>query len=377
MQLAVTGFQDTFLTGRPEISFYQKVFTDRAKYTSEILRLPFDSDVYWGESIICTIDNDTCDIITGFFLNFTYETNQPFPQDTALSFVERADLVVGGQTIVSLTGEYMAIMSDLTDSQRIRQSNDVLLNRSITPTSYGTIVPGSACSLELPFFGRGYENSFPLLALNRHRIEVRIFLRKQSELGNVDIPKLELNLQAIYLENEHRQFFLGKQIDYIIRQTQLARVTLNDLNQIRFRTEFENPVKEFILVVQNDSGTAGLFDYSSGIDIGEYSSFSNDQVTQWKLFLNGQNYFDIDQMTMRAIQPYEYYIQTPSYKVNIFSVGQNSGPFPSGTINMSRISKQLFELTLVDNSITRKARLYATNFNLFRCQGGLGGTMFV
>ena len=80
---------------------------------------------------------------------------------------------------------------------------------------------------------------------------------------------------------------------------------------------------------------------------------------------------------MRAIQPYEYYIQTPSYKVNIFSVGQNSGPFPSGTINMSRISKQLFELTLVDNSITRKARLYATNFNLFRCQGGLGGTMFV
>ena len=190
MQLAVTGFQDTFLTGRPEISFYQKVFTDRAKYTSEILRLPFDSDVYWGESIICTIDNDTCDIITGFFLNFTYETNQPFPQDTAHSFVERADLVVGGQTIVSLTGEYMAIMSDLTDSQRIRQSNDVLLNRSITPTSYGTIVPGSACSLELPFFGRGYENSFPLLALNRHRIEVRIFLRKQSELGNVDIPKL-------------------------------------------------------------------------------------------------------------------------------------------------------------------------------------------
>jgi hypothetical protein len=82
-------------------------------------------------------------------------------------------------------------------------------------------------------------------------------------------------------------------------------------------------------------------------------------------------------MTMRAIQPYEYYVQTPSYKVNIFNVGSDTGSFPSGTVNMSRISSQIFELILVNNSVSRKARLYAVNFNVFRCQGGLGGTIFV
>jgi len=376
MRLAVTGYQDTFLTGTPELSYYQKVFTDRAGYTSENLRLAFNSDIRFGGSSICTIDNDTCDIITGFFLNFSYVNTQTVPQDAAHAFIERAELLVGGQTIVSLTGEYMAIMSDLTDSQRTRNSNDALLVRNVSPTSYGTSAPSKNFIVELPFFGKGYENAFPLLALNRHTIDLRLTLRTQAELGSVPLPNIEVNLQAAYLSEEHRQFFLGKQMDYVIRQTQLARVTLNDLNQIRFKTEFENPVKEFILVVQNDSGTDGVFDYSSGAS-SNYSSYSNDQVTRWKLFFNGQNYFNLDQMKMRAIQPYEYYTQTPSYKVNVFNVGQNSGVFPSGTVNMSRISSQIFELTLVDNSVSRKARLYAVNFNVFRCQGGLGGTLFV
>ena len=376
MRLAVTGYQDTFLTGTPELSYYQKVFTDRAGYTSENLRLAFNSDIRFGGSSICTIDNDTCDIITGFFLNFSYANTQTVPQDAGHAFIERAELLVGGQSIVSLTGEYMAVISDLTDSQRTRNSNDTLLVRNVSPTSYGTSAPSKNFIVELPFFGKGYENAFPLLALNRHTIDLRLVLRNQAELGSVTLPNIEVNLQAAYLSEEHRQFFLGKQMDYVIRQTQLARVTLNDLNQIRFKTEFENPVKEFILVVQNDSGTDGVFDYSSGAS-SNYSSYSNDQVTRWKLFFNGQNYFNLDQMKMRAIQPYEYYTQTPSYKVNVFSVGQSSGTFPSGTVNMSRISSQIFELTLVDNSVSRKARLYAVNFNVFRCQGGLGGTLFV
>ena len=377
MQLAVTGYQDTFLTGDPQLSYYQKVFTKRAGYTTENLRLAFDSDIRFGGTSRCTIDNDTCDIITSFVLNFTFQESQTVLQDAGHAFVERADLLVGGQTIVSLTGEYMAVISDLTDTQRTRNSNDAILKRNATPTSYGTTSITRQFLVELPFFGKGFTNSFPLLALNRHTIEVRITLRKQSELDNVPLPSVVLDIQAIYLNEEHRQFFLGKQLDYIIKQTQLARVTLGNLNQIRFKTPFENPVKEFILVVQNDSGTKGVFDYSSAVNPANYSSYSNDQVTRWRLFLNGQVYFNLDQMTMRAIQPYEYYVQTPSYKVNIFNVGTDTSPVPSGTVNMSRISSQIFELTLVNNSISRKARLYAINFNVFRCQGGLGGTIFV
>jgi hypothetical protein len=183
-------------------------------------------------------------------------------------------------------------------------------------------------------------------------------------------------LQAMYIDQEHRNFFLGRQLDYIIKQYQLARVNLKELNHIRFRTEFENPVKEFVLVVQNDTGTDGVFDYSSRKST-TYTSYLNDQVTQWRMLLNGQKYFDLDQITMRAIQPYEHYIQTPNYKVNIFNVGQDTSDVPSGTINMSRISNQTFQINLVDADTTRKLRLYAVNFNIFRCQGGLGGTIFV
>jgi len=369
MHLAVTGYQDTFLTGDPQQSFYQKVFTKRAGYTTENLRLAFGSDINYGRTSVCTIENDTCDIITNFIVNFKFNNSQIVPQDAGHAFIERAELVIGGQTIVSLTGEYMAVISDITDEQRTRNSRDSILKRNVRPTSYGTTAVAKQFLVDIPFFGRGYANSFPLLALNRHTIEVKITFRTQAELGMLPVPSVVLDLQAIYLEEEHRKFFLGKQLDYTIKQTQLARIDLGQLNQFRFKTEFENPVKEFILVVQNVSGTKGVFDYSSGAS-ESYVSYLNDQVTEWRFFLNGQKYFDLDQMTMRAIQPYNYYPQTPSYKINIFNVGE-------GTVNMSRISSQIFELMLVNNNISRKARLYAVNYNIFRCHGGLGGTLFV
>jgi hypothetical protein len=376
MQLAVTGYQDTFLTGDPQLSYYQKVFTKRAGYTSEILRIAFDSDIRFGGSSVCTIDNDTCDIITGFYLNFSFPVAQSVPQDAGHAYVERVDLLVGGQTIVSMTGEIMAIMSDVTDQQRIRENYDNVLKRNVSQTSYGTVTSTNSFYVELPFFGRTYSNSFPLLSLNRHTIQVRLFMRGQAELGNPPLPEVELLLQAMYIDQEHRNFFLGRQLDYIIKQYQLARVNLKELNHIRFSTLFENPVKEFVLVVQNDTGTDGVFDYSSRKST-TYTSYLNDQVTQWRMLLNGQKYFDLDQITMRAIQPYEHYIQTPNYKVNIFNAGQDTSDVPSGTINMSRISNQTFQINLVDADTTRKLRLYAVNFNIFRCQGGLGGTIFV
>ena len=376
MQLAVTGYQDTFLTGDPQLSYYQKVFTKRAGYTSEILRIAFDSDVRFGGSSICTIDNDTCDIVTGFYLNFSFPSAQSVPQDAGHAYVERVDLLVGGQTVVSMTGEIMTIISDVTDQQRTRENYDNIIKRSVSQTSYGTSTSTNSFYVELPFFGRTYSNSFPLLALNRHTIQVRLFMRGQTELGSPPLPEVELLLQAMYIDQEHRNFFLGRQLEYIIKQYQLARVNLKDLNQIRFSTLFENPVKEFVLVVQNDTGTDGVFDYSSHKST-TYTSYLNDQVTQWRMLLNGQKYFDLDQITMRAIQPYEHYIQTPNYKVNIFNVGQDTSDVPSGTINMSRISNQTFQINLVDADTTRQLRLYAINFNIFRCQGGLGGMIFV
>jgi hypothetical protein len=376
MQLAVTGYQDTFLTGDPQLSYYQKVFTKRAGYTSELLRIAFDSDIRFGGSSICTLDNDTCDIITGFYLNFSFPSSQSVPQDAGHAYIERVDLLVGGQTIVSMTGEIMAILSDVTDEQRTRENYDKILKRSVSQLSYGTSSSTNSFYVELPFFGRSYSNSFPLLALNRHTIQVRLFIREQSELENPPLPKVELLLQAMYIDQEHKNFFLGRQLDYVIKQYQLARVNLKDLNRISFKTLFENPVKEFVMVVQNDSGTDGVFDYSSHKST-TYTSYLNDQVIQWIMLLNGQKYFDLDQITMRVIQPYEHYIQTPNYKVNIFNVGQDTSDTPSGTINMSRISNQTFQINLVDSDITRKLRLYAVNYNIFRCQGGLGGTLFV
>jgi len=375
MRLAVKGLQDTILTGNPTISYYQKIFTKRSTYTSEMLRLPFDSVIRFGGESFCTIPNDTCDIITGFYLKFKYNEELENPQDAGHALLERAELLIGGQTIISLTGEIISIQSNLTDDQRTRDNYDALCLRTSKDNTYGYSSTSDSFMVELPFFGKGYRNSFPLLALNRHSLQVKIYLREESELPGVELPQVEMFLQCVYLEREHRNFFLGRPLDYVIVQSQLARVTLEDFNEFRFTTDFKNPVKEFVLVVQNDSGTDGVFDYSSH-NSSTYTHYSNDQVDQWKMFLNGQLYFDLDRMNSMALQIYEHYTQAPTYKINVFNVGQSIGGDPSGTINMSRISKQIFQLKLLSAPTTRKARLYAMSFNVLRFFGGLGGVLF-
>lgn len=377
MQLATTGFQDTILTGNPDISYYQKVFTSRATYKSEVLRLAFDTGCEFGKTTICTLGGDTCDIITGFYIKFSYTEEVELPQDTGHAYIDNVSLLVGGQTIISLSGEYLAITSDLKDSQRTRKNYENILRRNATPRSYGTAVSATTAYVEIPFFGKGYRDSFPLVALKRHPVQIKLTMRNSSEFVTPPVtPQLDLIVQAIYLDGNHKKMFTDRPLNYIVHQAQVASLILGSLNQLRFATKFDNPVKEFLLVVQNDTGTFGPFDYSAkNSDL--YTSFTNDQVEQWKMYLNGQLLFDLDKINMRTIEPYKHYTQTPSYKTNVYNIGQGDGPYPSGTINMSRVANQVFELKLTPANFTRKARLYATTLNVFRCMGGLGGLMFI
>lgn len=375
MRLSVKGLQDSILTGNPEISYYQKKFTKRSSYSTEMLRLAFDTDFRFGGETYCTIPNDTCDIITGFYLNFRYTERKDVPQDPGHALIDKAELIVGGQTIISITGELMTILSDLTDEQVTKVNYNDMCLRTSSQVVYGYSTQTKNFIIELPFFGKGYRNSFPLLALNRHSLQVKIYIRRSDELPNMELPLIELFLQSVYLDGDHKNYFLSKTLDYVITQTQLARVTLGNLNQLRFTTEFKNPIKEIILVVQNEDGLDGVFDFSSH-NSAVYSHYTNDQVIYWKMFLNGELYFDLDQINMRAIQPYEHYVQAPTYKVNVFNVSREVSQDPKGSINMSRISKQVFQLDLVPCSQKREARIYVTSFNIFRCKGGLGGVMF-
>ena len=379
MQLAATGFQDTILTGNPVITYYQKVYKSRANYKSEVLRMAFDDGCEFGKTTLCTLGGDVCDIITGFYLKFSYPNSKQveFPQDAGHAFIDSISLLVGGQTIISFTGEYLAITSDLKDSQRTRKNYENILGKSATPSTYGTSVKGNTVYVEIPFFGKGYRDSFPLVSLRRHPVQIKLTMRNVDEFPEViPSPQVDLILQAVYLDGEHKKLFTEQPLNYVIHQSQVATLRLENLNQLRFSTKFDNPVREFLLVVQNDSDISGPFDYSSkNSDL--YTSFDNDQVDQWKLYLNGHTIFNLDKINMRAIETYKHYTQTPSYKTNVYNIGQGDGTYPSGTINMSRVTSQIFELKLTETTYTRKARLYATSINIFKCMGGLGGLMFI
>ena len=112
-----------------------------------------------------------------------------------------------------------------------------------------------------------------------------------------------------------------------------------------------------------------------------------------KLMFNGNDRFSSkDNIFFNYLQPYKYHTSTPSPGVNVFSFALNpEDNQPSGTCNMSRID--LIQLELAIRWLSKKTDaslncdsvdmyegyeliIFATNYNVLRILGGMGGLVF-
>ena len=89
----------------------------------------------------------------------------------------------------------------------------------------------------------------------------------------------------------------------------------------------------------------------------------------------------------RVVQPYQHHTTTPvnSY-IYTYSIALSpEDAQPSGSLNASRIDSVVWQLTMNPILITSEsgvgrgnchARIYATNYNVFRVVNGYGGLLF-
>ena len=116
INLAVTGFQDQWFTGEPEFSYFLMNFRRHTKFSIEAVETPFDGDVDYDAIVECRIPQNKGDLIRSMMLKLTL----PQPTGTADSgydiryresigaqIIDYADLVIGGQTIERITGDYI------------------------------------------------------------------------------------------------------------------------------------------------------------------------------------------------------------------------------------------------------------------------------
>jgi hypothetical protein len=311
-------------------------------------------------------------------LNTTYS----YYDSVATYLVKNAELKIGGQTIQSITGEYIEIWNELNVPYENQPGLQLLTGKYDTGTTVGP--PGRVYYANLPFYFFGNpELSIPIAALGRQDVEVWVTFRNFSELTAVAVKNPSLTATIItdyvYLSNPEIDWFQNHRLDYVITQTQYDTFDLSQGFQTAiFPIDFKGPVKELFFIIQKNGALP--YDYSG-------NNLQNIGMT-----FNGEDAIltaCTDALYVGAIEPFNHHVNFFSmppgssipgrqFYMYAFSTNPNSGD-PSGQINMSRIRNILLELNIFNSSAyypAKQFRIIATSQNVLRVENGIAGLMF-
>jgi hypothetical protein len=194
VQLASVGLQDDRLTGTPDVTYFIKKFNRHTKFALETLEVPFNQTTIDFGSWINVIVPRNGQLVRMLYIKLVLPPLSVggYTNSIGNAIIEYADLLVGGQLIERINGEFMQIYNDtfISDSQQsafeyMIGSTDNGLYGLGSATGYSAGVQQPAYGfyprtfiVPLPFFFmRNEALSIPLCALTRSEIEIRVQLR--------------------------------------------------------------------------------------------------------------------------------------------------------------------------------------------------------
>ncbi len=208
IQLTSVGLQDEFLSGTPDVTYFVKKFNRNTKFALETLDVPFfQTNIDFGSWINVTIPRNG-QLIRNLYLKLVLPslTVGGYTNGIGNAIIEYADLLIGGQTIERINGEFMQIY----DQSFISDSQQPCLTYMVGTTPGDSYALGPATAYQpgvqqpaygfyprtfivpLPFyFMRNEALSIPLCALSRQEVEVRIQLRSFQDViagGSLQSP---------------------------------------------------------------------------------------------------------------------------------------------------------------------------------------------
>jgi hypothetical protein len=401
VQLASVGLQDTFLTSEPQFTYFLKHYKKHTKFAMETIDNAFDGDVNFGTTFVCNVPRKG-DLIHTMYFRFELgplsSVSQPtsnigYTDSIGNAIIEYADLLIGGQTVQRLTGEYMEIYDDIFVDNSQQTALQYMVGRTGTVNGLGSATAANGYPrlfiVPLPFyFYKNESRAIPLTSIDKQEVQVRIKLRSLNQLVvNVDDPtvsapsdtvgsvtKASMPIEYVFLSDEEMKYLKSKPFDYVVTQLQLSRFTLDPgVTSTQMLLQFVNPVKEIHVVIQDGTVGSDVFNFKN-------SDTNSDQLSSLELTFNGETRLskDIaDALYLRVVQPMMCHTRTPTRYFYTYSFALNpEDAFPTGQVNMSRILSKLIDIKTTPSTKSREVRIYAVNYNILRVNGGLAGILF-
>ena len=340
--------------------------------------------------------------------------------------IEQVDLIIGGEIIDTQYGLWMDIWSELTETKSI--------DNLIYKNNYTALRGKSSGLLIIPlnfWFCRNPGSAIPLLAMENSQVKLKFkfasfanCIQLVDSVSGIPItgssckvksePSINIRLYSdyVYLGKEESNAAVASESEYLIEQVQHCEI-LNLKNVTIKKLPFIRPVKEIIWVLRrsdninknsNDISMNDFFNFSS-LPVGG-TGISTDLLkdtvgSQNKFVFNNTDHARAGNRPAsyyRLIQPYYRHSRVPDKNIYCYNFGLYPENYqPSGTINLSRIDNCKISLDLIDTSslarstdysdiyaatlpateeIIINADIFATSYNIFKIQHGIGGIVY-
>ena len=198
IQLVARGKQDEYLTGNPQITFFKAIYKKYTNFAIENFNQFPIGTINWGNKLVFNLDRKA-DLLGPCYLEFILEfiskeniklefenIKNEFIKNSDInnlsksigySFIDYIDIEIGGTTIDTQTGHWMAIKNQLNKDFN-KQINNLFLTNGFYRASH---ISPHAISITIPldfWFNSNPGLYLPLVALQFH--DVKIILKLNS-----------------------------------------------------------------------------------------------------------------------------------------------------------------------------------------------------
>ena len=349
-----------------------------AMYPPVTINLPFRvSNTAARYTISLVVNGTTGNIYSNTFLavypvssNVNTPPNYVYYDSVATLAIRSAELKIGGQTIETLTGEYIEIWNDLNVPYENQPALKLLTGKGDTSTQ---ILTARTYYVNLPFYFYGRpELAIPLVSIDRQDVEIHVNFNTFTNLtavAGVVNPTLDATIitEYVYLSEPEINWFRTSRIEQVITQIQYGNFRLQpSFKSGVFVLDFKNPVREMFFVIQADGALP--YDYSGNGLESLGMSFNG-----YEAMTSTTN----DAVSLGSLEPFNHYPNFPTRRFYMHSFCLEPGSTaPSGYVNFSRIKQVLLTVNTSTSALGRNLRLAFVNHNVLRFENGLVGLMF-
>jgi hypothetical protein len=288
--------------------------------------------------------------------------------------IDKVELYIGGQLIDTQDSTFNYLIEPVTLSDTFSKR---FLGTSATPGTHVNNIVNTYYPFKF-FFCKDFQNALPLVGLQFHDVEIRIYWQPNNPTIGASSAKIgDYMFEAwgnfMFLDGSERDYFAKSDLDMLIWQVQRV-IAPSDFTA---DLVFSHPIKYICANVQTyTSATQQLKTQINGVDVGEYRALPHwVEIPQYY-----HTPFGLNNPTAGG-QP-----GTPAPVMIIPYCLDTSKLQPTGSLNFSRIdSYKLLSLlgsgtplvgsgTSILGDGTRY--IYGINYNILRIQKGMAGLLY-